>query len=203
VKSHLTFDHFGHQPVEGAAASRQLLEYVCAFGLLAESALQGIDLAADFANAEEEFVTVFFGVRHLSNTILEYSFKQNCLSYWHFHSHEFKAPIACQAASKYDVEGDISGVHTTRWTALRLLAVLVAVAVLSFGLQAAGHWHSRTFEDQHCRVCHFAHSVAVDFSHGNALPLPEVVNRLAVNPSFEPALEVVVHRLSSRGPPSA
>jgi len=84
-------------------------------------------------------------------------------------------------------------VHISRRTAQRLFAVLVAVAVLSFGLQAAGHWHSRTFEDQHCRVCHFAHSVTVDFSHGNALPLPEVVNRLAVNPSFEPALEVVVH----------
>jgi len=94
-------------------------------------------------------------------------------------------------------------VHISRRAAQRLLAVLVAVAVLSFGLQAAGHWHSRTFEDQHCRVCHFAHSVTVDFSHGNALPVPEVVNRLAVKPSFEPALEVVVHRLSSRGPPSA
>jgi uncharacterized RmlC-like cupin family protein len=94
-------------------------------------------------------------------------------------------------------------VHISRQTAHKLLAVLVAVAVLSFGLQAAGHWHSRTHEDQNCRVCHFAHSVTVDFSHGNALPLPEVVNRLAVNLSTEPALEVIVRRLSSRGPPSA
>ena len=111
--------------------------------------------------------------------------------------------IAGWLASKYDAKERSVGVHISRRTAHRLLAVLVAVAVLSFGLQAAGHWHSRTFEDQHCRVCHFAHSVTVDFSHGNALPLPEVVNRLAVNLSFEPALEVVVHRLSSRGPPSA
>jgi hypothetical protein len=94
-------------------------------------------------------------------------------------------------------------VHISRQTAHKLLAVLVAVAVLSFGLQAAGHWHSRTHEDHNCRVCHFAHSVTVDFSHGNALPLPEVVNRLAVNLSTVPALEVVVHRLPSRGPPSA
>ncbi|MGA8144440.1 MAG: hypothetical protein WB987_11175 [Candidatus Acidiferrales bacterium] len=93
--------------------------------------------------------------------------------------------------------------HISRRTAHGLLAVLVAVAVLSFGLQAAGHWHTRTFEDQHCRVCHFAHSVTVDFSHGDALPLPEVVTRLAVNPSVDPTLDVVVHQLSSRGPPSA
>jgi hypothetical protein len=94
-------------------------------------------------------------------------------------------------------------VHISRRTGHRLLAVLVAVAVLSFGLQAAGHWHSRTFEDQHCRICHFAHSVTVDFTHGNELPLPEVVNRLALNLSTEPALDVVVHQPSSRGPPAA
>jgi len=114
-----------------------------------------------------------------------------------------RATIAGWLASKYDARGRSLGVHISRRAAHRLLAVLVAVAVLSFGLQAAGHWHSRAFEDQHCRVCHFAHSVTVDFSHGNALPVPEVVNRLAVQLSFEPALEVVVHRLSSRGPPSA
>jgi len=94
-------------------------------------------------------------------------------------------------------------VHFSRQTAHKLLAVLVAVAVLSFGFQAAGHWDSRTYEDQHCRVCHFAHSVTVDFSHGNALPLPEVINRLTVVLSAESALEVVFNRLSSRGPPSA
>src|SRR5580704_18406394 len=76
-----------------------------------------------------------------------------------------RATIAGWAASKYDAKERSVRVHISRRTAHRLLAVLVAVAVLSFGLQAAGHWHSRTFEDQHCRVCHFAHSVTVDFSH--------------------------------------
>jgi hypothetical protein len=94
-------------------------------------------------------------------------------------------------------------VNISRRTARRLLVVLVAVAVLSFGLQAAGHWHSRTYEDQHCRVCHFAHSVTVDFSHGDALPLPEIVARLAVNLAVDPTFDVATHRLSSRGPPSA
>jgi hypothetical protein len=94
-------------------------------------------------------------------------------------------------------------VHISRQTALRLFAVLVAVAVLSFGLQAAGHWHRQSYEDQHCRVCHFAHSVTVDLSHGTALPLPGLVSRLAIFPRVDPTLDTVVHPLSSRGPPSA
>jgi len=94
-------------------------------------------------------------------------------------------------------------VHISRRTAHRLLAVLVAVAVLSFGLQAAGHWHSRTFEDQHCRVCHFAHSVTINDSCVTALPLPEVVTRLAVNLTVDPSIDADTNRLSSRGPPSA
>jgi hypothetical protein len=111
--------------------------------------------------------------------------------------------IARLNASKYDAGERSLEVHISRRTARRLLVVLVAVAVLSFGLQAAGHWHSRPYDDQHCRVCHFAHSVTVDFSHGDALPLPEVVTRLALNLSVEPKFDDVVHQLSSRGPPSA
>lgn len=93
--------------------------------------------------------------------------------------------------------------HISRRTSRRLLAVLMAVAVLSFGLQAAGHWHNRSYEDQHCRVCHFAHSVTIDLSHASALPLPEVITRLAVNPSADSPIAVDISRLSSRGPPSA
>ena len=111
--------------------------------------------------------------------------------------------IARLNASKYDARERSLEVHIPRRTARRLLVVLVAVAVLSFGLQAAGHWHSRPYDDQHCRVCHFAHSVTVDFSHGDPLPLPEVVARLALNLSVDPKVDDVVHHLSSRGPPSA
>ena len=118
-------------------------------------------------------------------------------------STEINATIDRHPASKYDVEGDIPGVHITRRTALRLLAVLVAVAVLSFGLQAAGHWHSQSYEDQHCRVCHFAHSVTVNPSHATTLPLPGLIARLSVIPRVDPTTDTVVHLLSSRGPPTA
>lgn len=202
MKSHVTFDYFGHQPVERSPAGRQLLQHVRALGLLAESALESIDLSADFANAEEKFVTILRRMSHPH--ILYRSIVSGKLSlYWRFDSCEFKAPIACPPASKYDDQGVILGVHTTRRTALRLLSVLVAVAVLSFGLQAAGHWHSQSYEDQHCRVCHFAHSVTVNPSHAAALPLPDMIARLSVIPGVDPTTDTVVHQLSSRGPPSA
>ncbi len=83
----------------------------------------------------------------------------------------------------------------------RVVAVLVAAFVLSFALQAAGHWHNQSFEDQHCRVCHFAHSVTVDLSHGTILPTPSAVAWLNPIRSVDPQLELVSHQTSPRAPP--
>jgi hypothetical protein len=88
--------------------------------------------------------------------------------------------------------------HITR----RLLATVLVLAVVSFGLQAAAHWHSRSFEDQHCRVCHVAHSVTVDLSHGTGLQVPDAVVRLAQIRSIDPHLELISHQVSSRAPPA-
>jgi len=96
-----------------------------------------------------------------------------------------------------------SGVQISRKTVRTSLAVLVALAVVSFGLQAAGHWHNQSYEDQHCRVCHFAHSVTVNPSQATALPLPDLIARLALILRVDPTPETVVHQLSSRGPPLA
>jgi hypothetical protein len=83
-----------------------------------------------------------------------------------------------------------------------LLAVILAVAVVCFAFQAAGHWHSNSYEDQHCRVCHFAHAAAVDFSQGTALVVPATVQRLSSNLDIDPALDLIFHQLSSRAPPA-
>jgi hypothetical protein len=83
-----------------------------------------------------------------------------------------------------------------------LLAVFLAVAVVCFAFQAAGHWHSNSYEDQHCRVCHFAHSAAADLSQVTALVIPAVVQRLSSNLDIDPALDVIFHQLSSRAPPA-
>jgi hypothetical protein len=90
----------------------------------------------------------------------------------------------------------------SRRTAYRLLAILVAAVVLSFAFQAAGHWHNQSFEDQHCRICHFAHSVTVDFSHGTTLLRPHAVAWLNPTRSVDPQLELVFDQTSSRAPPA-
>jgi len=84
----------------------------------------------------------------------------------------------------------------------RLVATLVALVVVSFALQAAGHWHSNSFEDQQCRVCHVAHSVAVDLSLVTTLVAPDVVVRLVSPLSIDSQLDPVFHQLCSRGPPA-
>jgi len=87
-------------------------------------------------------------------------------------------------------------------TGQRVLAILVAALVLSFALQAAGHWHANSFEDQQCRVCHVAHSVAVDLSLVATLVAPDVVVRLIAPAAIDTQLDPVFHQLSSRGPPA-
>jgi hypothetical protein len=89
-----------------------------------------------------------------------------------------------------------------RRTTYRLLAIVVAAVVLSFAFQAAGHWHNQSFEDQHCRICHFAHSVTVDLSHGTTLPTPHAVAWLNPASSVDPHLEIVFDQTSSRAPPT-
>jgi len=84
----------------------------------------------------------------------------------------------------------------------RLLATLLAFVVVSFALQTAGHWHSRSFEDQHCRVCQVAHSVAVDLSHGTGLQAPNAIVRLVQTRPVDPHLELISHQVSSRAPPA-
>jgi hypothetical protein len=79
--------------------------------------------------------------------------------------------------------------------------MVVAVFVLSFAFQAAGHWHSQFEDQQHCRVCHFAHSVTVDLSHGTALPIPHAVAWLNPLRSVDPQWELVFHQTSPRAPP--
>jgi hypothetical protein len=93
-------------------------------------------------------------------------------------------------------------VHRPRRTAHRVLAIFVAVLVLSFALQAAGHWHSNSFEDQQCSVCHVAHSVVVDLSQVTTLAAPDVVVRLISARPIDPTLDLVFHQLSSRAPPA-
>jgi hypothetical protein len=82
------------------------------------------------------------------------------------------------------------------------LAIALAILVVAFVWQAAGHWHNRSFEDQHCRVCHIAHSITVDLSQGIGLPVPDAVVRLSETRALDPHLELIFHQVSSRAPPA-
>jgi hypothetical protein len=92
--------------------------------------------------------------------------------------------------------------HKQSRTALRIVAILAAIVVLSFALQAAGHWHNQAYGDKDCRICHFAHSIAIDSSQGSALPLPAVVTWQAASRSIDPQLDLVFHQVSPRAPPA-
>lgn len=87
-------------------------------------------------------------------------------------------------------------------TSRRILAILLAAAVVCFAFQAAGHWHSNSYEDEHCRVCHFAHAAVVDLSQSAALVVPTAVQRLTADLEIDPGLDLIFHPLSSRAPPA-
>ena len=113
-----------------------------------------------------------------------------------------RATFAPFLASKYDIQSRGYAVKLRGPKSRALLAVLLAVVVVCFAFQAAGHWHSNSYGDQHCRVCHFAHSTAVDLSQTTALVIPAAVERLSSNFEVDPALVLIFHLRSSRAPPA-
>lgn len=92
--------------------------------------------------------------------------------------------------------------HLSRITMRKTLAILLAAVVLSFGIQAAGHWHGSSSEDHQCQVCHFAHSVAPPLLNASLLPMPTGVARLVLASSVDPKFELVVHQTFPRAPPA-
>jgi hypothetical protein len=89
-----------------------------------------------------------------------------------------------------------------RTTAQRLIAILLVFAVLSFGFEVASHWHRGSYDDQNCQLCHFAHSISVDLSHGAILPAPSAVHTSVAIIWTDEHFELVFHQVSSRAPPS-
>jgi hypothetical protein len=82
------------------------------------------------------------------------------------------------------------------------LAIVLATVVVCFAVQAAGHWHSHSYEDQHCRICHFAHSASIDATPASSFAAPVAIERLTWVPVVQPALDVDSGSFSSRAPPA-
>jgi hypothetical protein len=58
--------------------------------------------------------------------------------------------------------------------ALRLLAVALVLSVGLFAMQAAGHWHGHSSDEQHCQVCHTGHVAVPTPAAQVDLPLPKI-----------------------------
>jgi hypothetical protein len=87
--------------------------------------------------------------------------------------------------------------------ARRAVAIAAIAVLLSFAFASVAHWHSGLHEDQQCRLCHFAHAPALDWSHAASLPAPATARTAKALASLDPQLELVFHHTSPRAPPRA
>jgi hypothetical protein len=85
--------------------------------------------------------------------------------------------------------------------ALRLLAVALILSVGLFAMQAAGHWHGHSSDEQHCQVCHTGH-VAVPQPAAQIKTLsPVTVTAVTVSEDQKLSLDPVCSHRIPRAPP--
>src|SRR5579864_978388 len=70
VLADMVLDDLGDQPVERAAAGRDLLQHGGAAGILLEGAFDGVELAADAANPVEQLLPLLLRMSHFLSLIL-------------------------------------------------------------------------------------------------------------------------------------
>ncbi|MFZ3217189.1 MAG: hypothetical protein WA192_14125 [Candidatus Acidiferrales bacterium] len=85
--------------------------------------------------------------------------------------------------------------------ALQLLAIALILSVGAFAMQAAGHWHGHSSDEQHCQVCHVGHSVVPQPTAQMAMQSPVAVARFAVVQDQKLALDPVCSHRIPRAPP--
>ncbi|MFZ0580186.1 MAG: hypothetical protein WAN72_25360 [Candidatus Acidiferrales bacterium] len=85
--------------------------------------------------------------------------------------------------------------------ALRLLAVALILAVGAFSVQAIGHWHEHSSDEQHCQICHIGHAAVPQPAVQMGVQTPVAVARFAVNENQQLALDPVCNHRIPRAPP--
>lgn len=85
--------------------------------------------------------------------------------------------------------------------ALRLLAVALILAVGCFSVQAAGHWHGHSSDEQHCQICHIGHAAVPQPTAHIGAQTPIAVARFAVAENQKLALDPVCSHRIPRAPP--
>ena len=85
--------------------------------------------------------------------------------------------------------------------ALRLLAVALILSVGLFAMQAAGHWHGHSSDEQHCQVCHTGHVAVPQPAAQMEMQSPVAVARFAVAEDQKLNLDPVCSHRIPRAPP--
>jgi putative copper export protein len=84
----------------------------------------------------------------------------------------------------------------------RVVALVALTAILLFAYAAANHWHSTPTAEDHCQVCHVAHSLSVAVWCALLLPAPVTVVQRVLLSRADPALDLQDRHVSSRAPPA-
>ncbi len=85
----------------------------------------------------------------------------------------------------------------------RLIAVIALTAIFLFAYAAVNHWHSTARSQEHCQVCHLAHSLWTGVSAGAVLVAPVLVSHPVLSSRRNPTLDLQDRHVSSRAPPFA
>ena len=85
--------------------------------------------------------------------------------------------------------------------ALRLLAVALILSVGLFAMQAAGHWHGHSSDEQHCQVCHTGHVAVPQPATQLETQTPITVARFAAAEDQKLSLDPVCSHRIPRAPP--
>jgi hypothetical protein len=90
----------------------------------------------------------------------------------------------------------------TRRFAKFALAVALVVFVGVFAMETAGHWHSNSYDEQHCQVCHLGHVSVPQPSAQVRVQEPIPVARLALAEVPVPVPKTVSTHKIPRAPPA-
>lgn len=84
---------------------------------------------------------------------------------------------------------------------IRLLAVALILSMGLFAMQAAGHWHEHSSDEQHCQVCHIGHAAIPQPTAQLGASTPVAVPRDAASEKQKVSLDPVCSHRIPRAPP--
>jgi hypothetical protein len=85
--------------------------------------------------------------------------------------------------------------------AIRLLALALVLTVGLFAMQAAGHWHEHSSDEQHCQICHIGYAAVPPPAAQMGVGMPVAVARIAVRKNEKVSLDPVCSHRIPRAPP--